>query len=51
MYNQDFKTHAEAKAAIFEWIEVFYNRVRIHTALGDKSPEEFEQAAATVGMS
>jgi transposase InsO family protein len=29
-----FATHAEAKGAIFEWIDVFYNRVRFHSALG-----------------
>jgi len=28
--------------AIFEWIEVFYNRQRIHTTLGGYAPEEFE---------
>ncbi|WP_147569527.1 IS3 family transposase, partial [Collinsella ihumii] len=27
---------------IFEYIECFYNRVRIHSALGHLSPEEFE---------
>lgn len=27
---------------IFEYIECFYNRVRIHSALGNLSPEEFE---------
>jgi transposase InsO family protein len=33
---------AEARAAIFEWIEVFYNRERFHSALGFKSPVDFE---------
>jgi len=28
--------------AVFEWIEVFYNRQRIHTTLGGYAPEEFE---------
>ena len=37
-----FATHAEAKAAIFEWIEVFYNRTRLHSALGFQSPVDFE---------
>ena len=32
----------QARAAIFEWIEVFYNRERLHSALGFKSPVDFE---------
>ena len=35
-------TKADAKAAIFEWIEAFYNRKRLHTTLGNYAPEEFE---------
>jgi conjugative relaxase-like TrwC/TraI family protein len=35
-------TRADARAAIFEWIEVFYNRTRFHSALGGKSPVDFE---------
>ena len=37
-----FATHAEAKSAIFSYIEVFYNRQRLHGALGFYSPEDFE---------
>ncbi len=40
-----FKTRAEAEAAIFEYIEVFYNRTRLHSALGYESPEGFENIA------
>lgn len=40
--QQVFATRAAARAAIFEWIEVFYNRVRLHSALGFKSPVDFE---------
>jgi putative transposase len=36
-------TKADARAAIFEWVEVFYNRKRIHTTLGNYAPEEFER--------
>ncbi|MDG2128041.1 MAG: IS3 family transposase [Fuerstiella sp.] len=34
-----------ARASIFEYIEVFYNRVRRHSALGSLSPEQYEQRA------
>jgi putative transposase len=43
-----FKTRDEAKGTIFEFIEVFYNRKRIHSALGYQSPESFEAAQAAV---
>ena len=42
VHRYEFATRAEAKAAIFEWIEVFYNRERFHSALGDQSPVDFE---------
>jgi transposase InsO family protein len=35
-------TKGDARVAVFEWIEVFYNRVRLHTTLGNSSPEEYE---------
>ena len=38
-----FATHQEARLAIFEWIKVFYHRARLHSALGFKSPVDFEQ--------
>lgn len=41
-----FQHHAEARYAIAEYIEVFYNRRRLHQALGYRSPEEFEQQEA-----
>jgi putative transposase len=37
-----FKTRALARTAIFEYIEVWYNRQRLHSSLGYLSPEEFE---------
>lgn len=36
-------TRAALTSAIFEWIEVFYNRERRHSTLGYLSPEQFEQ--------
>ena len=40
-----FATRAEARQAVFEWIEVFYNRQRLHSTLGYRSPADFETAA------
>ena len=45
IHHEDYETREEARQSIFEYIEVFYNRVRRHSALGYKSPEEFERAA------
>lgn len=41
-----FATRTEARMKIFEFIEGFYNRERLHSALGFMSPAEFEQAYA-----
>jgi transposase InsO family protein len=38
-----YRTREEAKASIFEYIEVFYNRVRLHSYLGYTTPAEYEQ--------
>ncbi len=38
-----FKTREEAKAAIQEYIEIFYNRQRRHSRLGNVSPTEFNK--------
>jgi len=40
-----YHTHQEARASVFEYIEVFYNRQRRHSSLGYVSPETFEAAA------
>jgi len=42
VHRCQFATRAQARAAIFEWIEVFYNRERLHSALGYHSPVDFE---------
>ncbi len=38
-----FRTQEEAKLAIFEYIEIFYNRQRMHSTLGYMSPMEYER--------
>jgi len=39
-----FKTQAEAKMAVFEWIEGWYNPHRRHSSLGYRSPVNYERA-------
>ena len=38
-----FETHEEARRAIFEYIEIFYNRQRRHSTLGNQAPAEYEE--------
>jgi putative transposase len=38
-----FATRGQARAALFEYLEVFYNRVRLHSSLGYVSPVEYER--------
>ena len=38
-----WRTHREARLAVFDWIEVFYDRVRRHSSLGYRPPAEFEE--------
>ncbi len=42
VHHMQFKTREEAKSAIFEYIEVFYNRKRLYSANDYYSPEEYE---------
>jgi len=42
VYERKFKTRSEAKLAIFEFIEVWYNRQRIHSSLDYMTPIEYE---------
>ena len=46
VYRNDFKTKAEAKKAIFEYIEVWYNRSRLHSSLGYRTPVQVEESYA-----
>lgn len=42
--QEGYATREEAKQAIFEWIEVFYNRQRSHSTLGYQTPVQYELA-------
>jgi len=42
VHHEHSRTREEARASIFEYIEGFYNRVRLHSTLGYKSPLQFE---------
>lgn len=42
IHGERFETREQAKAHVFEYIEVYYNRQRLHSTLGYVSPEEFE---------
>ena len=37
-----YRTREEARRSIFEYIEIFYNRIRLHSAIGYRPPVEFE---------
>jgi len=41
--RHDFQTPEEARTCVFEYLEVFYNRQRLHSSLGYRSPMAFEQ--------
>jgi transposase InsO family protein len=41
IYSDRYETRNQAKLSIFEYIEIFYNRKRKHSSLGNKSPYEF----------
>jgi putative transposase len=45
VYDYRYETRAEARQSIFEYIEMFYNRQRRHSALGYLSPVSFELKA------
>jgi putative transposase len=42
VHHEHYATRAAARQSIFEYIEVFYNRKRLHSSLGYLSPEAFE---------
>ena len=45
VHHEVYETRTEARASLFEYIEVFDNRERLHSSLGDLSPADFEAVA------
>jgi len=44
-HHERFETRDEARSKVFEYIEVFYNRQRLHSGIDYQSPEQFEKLA------
>ena len=42
VHHESYQTRAAAKQSIFEYIEVFYNRQRLHSSNGYLSPVDYE---------
>ena len=42
VHHESYATREEARRSLFEYIEVFCNRRRLHSTLGYRSPAEFE---------
>jgi len=42
-HHESFIDRNEARSKVFDYIEVFYNRERLHSALDYRSPVQFEQ--------
>jgi putative transposase len=48
VYTERYLTREIAKQSIFQYIEVYYNRVRRHSAIGSTAPEVFENQCKDV---
>jgi transposase InsO family protein len=44
VYTKHWNTHHELTAALFDYIEIFYNRQRLHSAVDYSTPTEYDQA-------
>jgi transposase InsO family protein len=42
--HERYETREQARASIFQYVEAFYNRHRLHSSLGYQSPEQFERS-------
>jgi len=43
IHDEHYRTRNQARRSIFKYIEIFYNRSRIHSSIGGVSPDQFEQ--------
>ena len=46
VHNESYATRQEAKQSIFKYIELYYNRQRLHSFLGYKAPLNYERMNA-----
>lgn len=50
VHHARFRTREAAKAAVFEYVEIFYNRQRLHSALGYRTPAEARAGTEGITM-
>jgi putative transposase len=50
VHEARFRTRAEARAAVFDYVEVFYNRQRLHSAIGYRTPAEARASMEGITM-
>lgn len=48
VHHEHYRTRDQARASVFEYVEAFYNRRRLHSTLGFLSPVDFERARTAV---
>ena len=44
IYHENYRTRAEARYSIFDYVETFYNKIRLHSKLGYDTPENYEKS-------
>jgi transposase InsO family protein len=50
IHQAQVRSRAEARAGVFEYIEMFYNRQRLHSALGYRTPAEARASMEEITM-
>ena len=50
VHHVRFRSRAEARAAVFEHVEIFYNRQRLHSSLGYRTPAETRAGMEGIAM-